>query len=363
MLISALTLVVGLVIVLWGAEWLVKGATRLAARFGVSPLVIGLTIVAFGTSTPELAISFFSVWRGQADIAVGNVIGSNIFNTLAILGLCSLLLPMAIEQKIIRVEAPLVIAASLVMWLMAANGYISVLEGVSLVACGIFYLTFAIVQSRRATAAEQASYDEEFHTTKKEEAALPKNLGLIVLGVALLAGGGHLLVEGAVGIARGFGISELVIGLTVVAFGTSVPELATSVVAALRKEKDIAVGNVLGSNLLNILFVLGFTPVFAWSNVNVSPDALAFDLPVMVATAVVCLPIFFSGNRIDRWEGGLLFFFYVAYTAFIVLGATGSALVSGPSAALYVFALPLGALTVLVLAWRLFQERGVKAEA
>jgi cation:H+ antiporter len=175
MLIPALTLVVGLVIVLWGAEWLVKGATRLAARFGVSPLVIGLTIVAFGTSTPELAISFFSVWRGQADIAVGNVIGSNIFNTLAILGLCSLLLPMVIEQKIIRVEAPLVIAASLVMWLMASNGDVSVLEGAALVACGVAYVTFAIVQSRRATAAEQVEYDEEFsHNPEARSGAAQK---------------------------------------------------------------------------------------------------------------------------------------------------------------------------------------------
>lgn len=355
--------IVGLVLLIVGAELLVRGASRLAMAVGISPLVIGLTVVAFGTSAPELAVSVQSAWQGQADIAIGNVIGSNIANVLFILGVSALITPLIVASQLVRIDVPLMIGASIVLYLMSWNGYLSFGEGAALFAGIILYTGWLIIQSRRENSKVAAEFAEEFGASEQEEKAartmlgLLLNLGLVVLGLAMLVLGARWLVDGAVTLARWFGISELIIGLTVVAVGTSLPEVATSIIAALRGERDIAVGNVVGSNIFNILSVLGATALIAPQGVPVSPAALAFDLPVMIAVAVACLPIFYTGNLIARWEGLLFLLYYIAYVAYLVFAATEHDALPIFSTAMTLFVLPLTALGLFVALGREWRAR------
>ena len=351
-------LIAGLALLVAGAEALVRGAARLAARFGIPPLVIGLTVVAFGTSAPEMAVSVQSASNGQGDIAVGNVLGSNIFNVLMILGLSALVIPLTVSRQLIRLDVPLMIGASLLAWLLAIDQHYGRLDGLFLFASLLAYIAFQIRGSLRAkTNGESNEFEEEYGKRPEGRLALLGHLGFIVLGLALLVWGSNLLVDAAVTLARALGLSELVIGLTIVAAGTSLPELATSVMAALKGERDIAVGNIVGSNLFNLLAVLGLAALVAPAPISVSPNALAFDYPVMVAVAVACLPIFFTGYRINRWEGLLFFGYYLAYAAYQVLFATGASAVALLHTALVWYALPLTALTLLVIAAREWQRR------
>ncbi|MBN8656722.1 MAG: calcium/sodium antiporter [Anaerolineae bacterium] len=312
----------GLILLILGAEWLVRGASRLAAKVGISPLVIGLTVVAFGTSSPEMAVSMQSALAGQSDIAVGNVVGSNIFNVLFILGLSAIIAPLIVQQQLIRLDVPIMIGLSLLMYLMSLDGVIGRFEGVILFGGIIAYTVFLIRQSRKESKAVEDEYAQEY-ADKKETGwkSWVINFGLVVVGLGLLVQGSNWLVDSAITIARAFGLSELIIGLTIVAAGTSMPEVATSVMAAIKGERDIAVGNVVGSNIFNILSVLGLTALVAPDGVPVSQAAEAFDIPVMLAVAVMTLPIFFTNNLIERWEGGLFLFYYVAYTAYLILDA------------------------------------------
>lgn len=312
----------GLILLILGAEWLVRGASRLAAKVGISPLVIGLTVVAFGTSSPEMAVSVQSALAGQSDIAVGNVVGSNIFNVLFILGLSAIIAPLIVQQQLIRLDVPIMIGLSLLMYLMSLDGVIGRLEGVILFGGIIAYTVFLIRQSRKESKAVEDEYAQEY-ADKKETGwkSWVINFGLVVVGLGLLVQGSNWLVDSAITIARAFGLSELIIGLTIVAAGTSMPEVATSVMAAIKGERDIAVGNVVGSNIFNILSVLGLTALVAPDGVPVSQAAEAFDIPVMLAVAVMTLPIFFTNNLIERWEGGIFLFYYVAYTAYLILDA------------------------------------------
>lgn len=312
----------GLILLILGAEWLVRGASRLAAKVGISPLVIGLTVVAFGTSSPEMAVSVQSALAGQSDIAVGNVVGSNIFNVLFILGLSAIIAPLIVQQQLIRLDVPIMIGLSLLMYLMSLDGVIGRFEGVILFGGIIAYTVFLIRQSRKESKAVEDEYAQEY-ADKKETGwkSWVINFGLVVVGLGLLVQGSNWLVDSAITIARAFGLSELIIGLTIVAAGTSMPEVATSVMAAIKGERDIAVGNVVGSNIFNILSVLGLTALVAPDGVPVSQAAEAFDIPVMLAVAVMTLPIFFTNNLIERWEGGLFLFYYVAYTAYLILDA------------------------------------------
>jgi cation:H+ antiporter len=358
--------VVGLVLLVGGAEVLIKGASRLASSVGVSPLVVGLTVVAFGTSAPELAVSLASAARGQADIALGNVVGSNIFNVLFILGLSALVAPLLVAQKLLRVEVPLMIASAAAVWLLGQDGRIGRLDGALLAAGIVAYTVFAIVQSRKETRAVQAEYAKEFgedKVTEKPAGFGATRLGqvlFILVGLAMLVAGSHWLVDGAVAVARYFGLSELVIGLTIVAAGTSLPEVATSVTASLRGERDIAVGNVVGSNIFNVLAVLGLTSALSPGGVGASPAALGFDVPIMVAVSVACLPIFFTGGVISRWEGALFIGYYVAYVGFLVLAATSSALRPALGSAMLYFALPLTFVTLAVVALGEARRRGLR---
>jgi len=350
---SILWFTLGLIALVAGAELLVRGASRLSLSFGISPLVVGLTVVAFGTSAPEMAVSVQSAWAGQVDIAIGNVVGSNIFNVLFILGASALITPLLVNQQVIRQEVPIMIGASLLLWALAADGGIGRWDGVLLAGLIVVYTVLVIRQSRRETKAIRDEYDEAFTIPRDGwDAHWGVQVLLILGGLACLILGSRWLVEAAIEFARHLGVSELVIGLTIVAAGTSLPEVATSILAAIRGERDIAVGNVVGSNIFNILAVLGASAVIAPGTLTVSPAVLAFDLPIMVAVAVACLPVFFTGNLIARWEGLLFLAYYVAYTAYLILLATRHDALGPFSAVMGGFVLPLTAVTLLVLAHR-----------
>jgi cation:H+ antiporter len=347
----ALFLVLGLIIMIWGADLLVRGASRLATAVGISPLVVGLTVVAFGTSSPELAVSVMSAFKGQADLALGNVVGSNIFNVLLILGISALIVPLIVAQQLVRFDVPVMITISILILLMGMDGQIGRIDGVFLFAGAIAYTAFLIRQSRKESSEEvKAEYDSEFG--EKSPSSLVKNIGLIALGLVGLVLGSKWLVTSAVAIAQAFGVSELVIGLTIVAAGTSMPEVATSIMAAIKGERDIAVGNVVGSNIFNILCVLGLSSLVAPAGITVSEAALRFDIPVMIAVAIACLPIFFTGYRISRFNGAAFFFFYLAYLVYLIFTATNHEALGTLRAAMLYFILPITALTLIVISVR-----------
>jgi cation:H+ antiporter len=343
MLFHTLWLFGGFAVLVLGAEWLVSGASRLAASAGVPSLVIGLTVVAFGTSAPEMAVSVGSALAGSADIALGNVVGSNIFNVLLILGLSALAAPLVVSAQIVRLDVPIMIAVSLLAWLLALDGAIDRLEGALLLVGIVAYTIAQIVHGRRAGA------DDDAPPVHETRAGIARDLALIAGGLVLLVLGSRWLLHGATGMARDLGVSELLIGLTIVAAGTSLPELATSVLAALRGQRDIAVGNVVGSNIFNILSVLGASALIAPDGIAVAANALAFDIPVMTAVAIACLPVFFRRHLIARWEGGVFIAYYIAYTVFLVLVATGHDAVHGYGRAMTLFVIPLTLLTFAVL--------------
>ncbi len=342
--------VLGLALLVAGAELLVRGASRLALRFGISPLVVGLTVVAFGTSSPEMAVSVQAGLAGQADIAVGNIVGSNIFNVLGVLGISALIAPLVIQQQLVRFDVPLMIGISLTFLIMALDGRIGLFDGLLLTAGIVAYTVFAIRQGRKEGAAVQDEYAREFGDgTAGWLGRLPVQLACIAGGLALLVVGAGWLVDSAVAMARAFGVSELVIGLTIVAVGTSLPELATSVVAALRGERDIAVGNAIGSNVFNLLGIAGIATLVTPGGLEVAASLIRFDLPVMLAVALACLPIFVTGHYIARWEGGLFLAYYVVYATYLALASTAHDALPAFSGVMLGFALPLTVVTLLVL--------------
>lgn len=357
---NALLLLAGLAILTGGAELLVRGASRLAAAVHISPLVIGLTIVAYGTSAPELAVSVQSALNGQADIALGNVIGSNIFNVLFILGVSAVIVPLVVHQKLVWLDVPIMIAVSFAVLFMALDGRIGRVDGLILVAGAIGYTVWAITQSRRETKAVAAHYAEEFSKVPVPAAGgagIVIQVVYVAAGLALLILGARLFLGAAVDIARTLGLSELVIGLTIVAAGTSLPEVATSVVAAIRGERDIAVGNVVGSSIFNILVVLGVASVVSVDGVQVADAALRFDIPVMIAVALACFPLFFTGHMISRWEGVIFLAYYAAYTGFLVLHAMQSPFKENYSTALLWIALPLTTVGIVFSFWQSLRQR------
>jgi cation:H+ antiporter len=321
---NVLLFVGGLVALVVGAELLVRGASKLALSFGISPLVVGLTIVALGTSAPEMAVSTGAVLNGQTDIAVGNVVGSNIFNVLFILGISALIAPLVVHKQVIRQELPIMLGAAILLLIMGWDGNITWLEAALLLVLTVVYTVFLIVQSRRATAAESAEYNDEIAPAAPGawDAKLPAQIGLIVVGLVFLVVGSDWLVSSAVVFAKSLGVSDLVIGLTIVAAGTSMPEVATSVMAAIKGERDIAVGNVVGSNIFNILGCIGLSGVVAGTTgLVLAPSILTFDIWVMLAVTLACLPIFLTGREIARWEGGFFLAYYVAYVTYLILAS------------------------------------------
>jgi cation:H+ antiporter len=344
--VNLLVLALGLTLLTVGAEALIRGSAGIAGRLGIPPLIIGLTVVAFGTSAPELAVSVAAAWSGQPELALGNVIGSNVFNVLFILGLAALVAPLAIRSQLIRVEVPLMIGASILTLLLALDGRIGRIDGALLFAGIIAYVAFRIRQSRRERLAPEPDSPTRSRLGWWTDAVL------VLVGLTILVVGSRLLVTSAVEIARSLGVSELVIGLTIVAAGTSLPEAATSVIATLRGQRDIAVGNVVGSNVFNLLAVLGLTSLVSPSGISVPAAALQFDIPVMLAAAIACLPIFATGREIARWEGALFFGYYIAYTSYLILAAMRHAALGTYEAAMLWFVLPLTAVTLIVLCVR-----------
>ncbi len=350
--------VLGLLLLILGAELLVRGASRLALAFGISPLVIGLTVVAYGTSAPEVAVSMQSSMLGQGDIALGNVVGSNIANVLLILGISALITPLVVSQQLIRFDVPLMIGGFFLFLLFALDGKISHLNGLVLLTGAVLYTGWVIRQSRKETAQIQAEYAQEFGSIPSLSLRARMMYGVyILIGLLLLILGSRWLVNGAVTFARILGVSELIIGLTIIAVGTSLPEVATSVIASLRNERDIAVGNVVGSNLFNILLVLGLSTIVAPDGISVSPAALHFDIPIMLAVGVACLPIFFTGHCIARWEGALFLGYYMAYTLYLILEATQHDALPVFSFVMIAFVIPLTVLTLLIVVIRTLRAR------
>ncbi|MCI5157472.1 MAG: sodium:calcium antiporter [Candidatus Electrothrix sp. AUS1_2] len=346
--------IAGLALLVVGAEVLVKGASNLASALGVSPLIIGLTVVAFATSSPELAVSVKSSLSGQADIALGNVIGSNIMNILFILGLSAIIIPLSVSRQLIRLDVPLLIVLSPLVLLLSLDGNLGRIDGILLVAGLILYLCFLIRQSRKEKGEMQLDGIAEAESGQPQWV---KNIALVVGGLVLLVVGSRWFVNSAVSFAEYLKISELVIGLTIVAAGTSMPEAVTSVIAALRGERDMAVGNVIGSNIFNLMGVLGVAAVLSPTGITVSPSVLRFDLPVMIAVALACLPIFFTEGVISRKEGVLFFGYYLAYTIYLVLAASGHDALPRFSAVMLYFVLPLTAITLIIVSLQEFRMR------
>lgn len=356
---DALTLLLfvgGLGLLVAGAEWLVRGASALAGAIGLSPLVIGLTVVAFGTSAPELAVSLGAALAGESDLALGNVVGSNIANVLLILGASAAIVPLVVAKQVVRREVPVMIGVSCAVVLMSLDGAIGRVDGTLLVSGLAAYVWRSIVASRRAVS---------LASLRAREAPLPNRRRRVLvdgaraaIGLGLLLVGTRGVVAGATSMAEAMGVSELVIGLTVVAIGTSLPEGATSIIAALRGQRDLAVGNAVGSNIFNLLLILGLTAVIR--PIGVPEGALAFDLPMMLAVAAACLPVFFTGGRIGRWEGWMFLAYYGAYLAYLVLDATSHAALPTYRTMLLAFVLPLTAVTLVVLA---IAERGRRRAA
>ncbi len=324
---------------------MVRGAAELAARFGIPPLVIGLTVVAFGTSAPELAVAIQSALEGQADIALGNVIGSNILNIMLVLGLAAMITPLVVGSRIVRTDVPILIGVSVLFFAFAFDGRISVLNGAILFCGSIVYTLYAIFSARKETAAIADENGEEYSANRHPALSML----LVLVGLGMLVFGADMLVASAVVIARWLGVSELLIGLTVISIGTSLPEIATTVIAAMRGMRDMAVGNVVGSCLFNVLAVTGAAAIFSADGLNVDPALIHFDLPVMLAATVACLPIFATGHLIARWEGLLFFLYYLAYMAYLILATHSSESIELMHKAMLGFVGPLTFVTLLLL--------------
>jgi cation:H+ antiporter len=336
----------GFALLILGAEWLVRGASRLAGSFGISPLIIGLTVVAFGTSAPELAVSVDAGLNGNGALALGNVVGSNIANILLILGLSALMAPLVVKSQLVRIDVPLMILVAAALWIACLDGFITRLDG-GLLATGLLaYILLLLYLSKKGKAAVDVPDDADDPTQRAPRARL-LNLLLIAIGLGLLVLGARWLVDGATRVARALEVSDLVIGLTVVAIGTSLPELTTSIMASIRGQRDIAVGNIVGSNIFNVVCVIGISAFVTPDDFPVPAAALRFDLPVMMAVSIATFPIFFTGGRINRWEGLLLLAYFVAYTLYLLLDATGHNLLGPYSAVMLAFFIPLTALGLI----------------
>lgn len=306
--------VVGLVVLTFGADLLVRGASRLAARLGVPSLLVGLTVVALGTSAPEIAVSVDAAVAGRGDVALGNVVGSNIFNVLFILGVSALAAPLVVKSQLVRLDVPIMVVVSALPLVLGFDRLISRGDGILLLGLLAAYLVLLAYLARRGRTEVPVVDDGA-----PDPRSTPwRDVAVALGGLVLLILGADALVDGATSLARAAGVSELVVGLTLVAAGTSFPELATSFVASLRGERDLAVGNVVGSNVFNVLAVLG-TGAAVGDGIDVAGGVLLFDFPVMLAVAVACLPVFMTGASISRREGGVFVLYYVLYAVYLGL--------------------------------------------
>jgi cation:H+ antiporter len=328
----------------------VAGASQLGARFGLTPTVIGLTIVAGGTSAPELAVVFQSIAVDDTELAVGSIIGSNIANVLLILGLVGCIGAIRVTNRVVRIDIPIMIAASVAFLLMSLDGKLSRVDGIMLFTGVVVFVGWTL---RAAPKSKPVVADGQRPTLltppEPEHDPLPPTLVRLVAGVVALAVASRFVVSGAEGIAASLGVPELIVGLTIVALGTSAPEIVTTVIAAMQGRRDLAVGNAVGSNIFNILLVLGATTTLAPNGIDIGTDAVRLDLPILVVAAVACLPIVFWDNTLDRWEGVVFVCYYLAYLTFLVLDATGHQASERFGFVMLTFVAPLTAITVAVM--------------
>lgn len=326
MLIAILLLLVGFVILIKGADFLVNGASSAAKKFGISNLAIGLTVVAFGTSAPELVVNVISAVNGNTDAAFGNIIGSNNFNLLFILGVAGIIYPLVVQKNTVRFEVPLSLLAVLVLYLLVNDNRLwgtpeseNILSRIdAFILLGFFGLFMMYVYRTMKNTNDLGEGEQiKIYSTGM-------SIGMVILGLAMLVGGGKLVVDNAIDIAHYYGLSEKLIGLTILAAGTSLPELATSCVAAYRKNTDIAIGNVVGSNIFNIFFILGITGV-----IRPLPYSIAFNFDVYILSGATLLLMIFmftlNQSKLDRWEAVLLFMAYITYTVYLIGLETGLA--------------------------------------
>lgn len=315
--LDVLLLVLGIAVLYFGAEWLVRGAARLASSLGVSPMVVGLTVVSFGTSAPELVVCTVAAWGGNPDLAIGNVMGSNLANIGLILGLTSMIRPLEVQSRVVWRELPIMLIVTLAIYPLAWDLEIGPGDGVILLLSLAAYLIFVFQSVGSETPDVLEEYEEFIEAAgEKESRVRVGDMGLVMAGSAGLVLGGYCIVEGAVQVASSFGISQVVIGLTVVAVGTSLPELATSLVAAARRESDIAVGNVIGSNIFNVAAILGTASVV--EAIPIRPGILTRELPVLLVVSALLVPVLRSGWRIRRWEGTILVAAYIGAGIFLL---------------------------------------------
>lgn len=331
----------GFAVLVAGGEVLVRGAGGLARFFGMSPLVVGLTVVSFATSSPELAVTLGASLSGSPGLAVGNVVGSNITNILLVLGVAGLIIPLAVQRAVVRHDVPVMIGMSVLLLLLSLGGTVSRTDGLLLLAVLVAYVAWRLIQPRRS---EETTKDDDTRPGNPWLNAL-----LVAVGVAMLIVGAQWLVDGATQVATALGMSELVIGLTVVAIGTSLPELTTSIIAAVRRNVEMAVGNVVGSNIFNIGAVMGSAATVSPEGVPVAESAVRFDLPVMIAVALALLPVAFTRYRIARWEAALFVGYYVAYVAYLLLDSAGHDALPEFSAVMLLFVIPITVVTFAVL--------------
>jgi cation:H+ antiporter len=353
----------GLALLVAGAQLLVRGASRLALALGIPPLIVGLTVVAFGTSAPELAVAVQACLSDKTPIVLGNVIGSNIYNVLFILGVCASIAPLAVAPQLIRLDVPIMIGCAALLQFFAMDRVISRTEGFVLLGILVAYTTFVIVQSRREKKAVKEDYAEQMDDSMKPDKRFWLHGVYLLAGLALLGYGSDLLVSGAVAIAQKMNVSDVIIGMTVVTLGTTAPELSACLVASMRGERDIAVGNIVGSNIFNVLAVLGTGSVVAPHGIEVGERMLNFALPVMVAVMFACLPVFFSGRAIRRWEGVLFLFYFVIYMAYLILEETGDTRILTLRNAIVWFVAPLTVLTLFISVYREIKGRAGERSA
>ena len=337
-----LSLVLGLAVLVAGAEVIVRFGTRLAERLGISPIVIGLTVVSIGTSAPELAVGIDAMRRGAGSLVIGNIAGTNLVNILLIMGLSAAIRPILIRDQTMRLDLPAMVTSAVLLLVLSLDGYVSTWDGVALLAVGVGYMVTLFLQSARYSqehsslepdsvqAAHLAEHpDDELDSghdpsqpgdvpAPRSGRAVALDLVMLVAGIAVVVVGADWLVDGAVGIAEHLGLSQALIGLTVVAIGTSAPELVTTLVSTIRGQRAIAIGNLLGSSTLNLTLILGGSLLFGPTQVPVDPYLVRINVPLMVAAVLVCIPVFLTGRRMTRWEGGLFVAAYVAYLTALV---------------------------------------------
>ena len=354
----AIIFIAGLVALIGGAELFLRGVDHFGVKWRVSPLIMGLTVVAFATGAPELAISIQAALTDNVDLVLGNIIGSNIANILLILGISAIIKPLVVKLRVVQIDVPIVIAASVLLYVIAWDGELTKLDGVWLLLGLVLYsiFTFFQIKKERENQPEETDFEAEQRKLSSGWFFYVKNIGYLLIGMGLIVQGSDWMVQSAVEIATILGLSQLVIGLTIVSIGTSLPEIATSIATIRKGNTDMAVANVMGSNLYNILLTLGLTVVIAPNILTVSPAAIALDLPFMVAVSIMCIPIFIAGFDITKFDGAILLFYYGSYLTYLVLDAVGSSFESTMEIIMLYGVLPV---TLVYVIWRIINYKRV----